>query len=188
MKTLAFAVILAFGPVSAFACPAVPDRSDEVARLLTEVQHAKSEAEARIVTNQLWEIWATAPDETAQGYLDRGMSYRSEYNFYAATQVFTKLIEYCPDYAEGYNQLAFVRFLEGNYAEALPDLEAAIARDPTHVAAIAGQALTLFGLGRMKAGRTVLRQALRLNPWLPERHMLNGFEHEVTPEAPATDL
>ena len=68
------------------------------------------------------------------------------------------MVAYCPHYAEGYNQRAFVNFIARDYARALPDLEAAIERDPTHVAAIAGQALTLFGLGRMKAGRAVLRR------------------------------
>ena len=33
-------------------------------------------------------------------------------------------------------------------------------------------ALTLMGLGRMRTAQDVLRDALELNPWLPERAYL----------------
>jgi len=32
--------------------------------------------------------------------------------------------------------------------------------------------LTLLSLGRTKAGQSVLKEALKLNPWLPERTYL----------------
>jgi tetratricopeptide (TPR) repeat protein len=120
----------------------------------------------------MWELWAEAPDQAAQAVLDRGMGKRRSYNFQGALEEFDRLIEYCPNYAEGYNQRAFVNFLREEYELALVDLDRALDLSPTHVAALAGKALTLMGLGRIDEGQAALKQALKLNPWLPERRML----------------
>jgi len=136
------------------------------------VRDAPDETSARRLTNELWEIWARAPDAYAQALLDEGMQRRAAYDFAGATTAFDALIAYCPDYAEGYNQRAFVQFIRQDYSSALEDLERALALAPDHIAALSGRALTLMGLGRMDLGQAALREALALNPWLPERNML----------------
>lgn len=153
-------------------CPAVPDQTQAFEQLLTQLQVAPDEPTARQITNRMWEIWTTAPDARAQDMLDRGIDYGAQMNLDAAAEAFNKLVQYCPDYAEGYNQRAFVRFIRRDYADALLDLEEALARSPDHIAALSGKALTLFGLGRMDEGQRVLRRAVEMNPWLPERGML----------------
>ena len=100
------------------------------------------------------------------------MNARSSYDFLAALDAFNRLVDYCPHYAEGYNQRAFVNFLREDFAAALDDLDRALARRPTHVAALSGKAMTLMGLGRHDEAQLVLREALALNPWIPERSFL----------------
>ena len=162
---------LAAGP--AFSdCPPAPDIAADEARILAEVQDAPNEAAARLLTNQLWELWAKAPDEAAQELLDRGMTARASYDFLNAIDAFDRLVAYCPDYAEGYNQRAFVNFLREDFSAALEDLELALERRPSHVAAMSGKALSLMGLGRHDEAQETLREAVGLNPWLPERGLL----------------
>ncbi|WP_375691144.1 tetratricopeptide repeat protein [Pseudooceanicola sp. LIPI14-2-Ac024] len=159
-------------PLPAADCPPGTDHSDRIAALLSEVRAAETEAEARRLTNAMWAIWAEAPDEAAQAVLDRGMEKRAAFDLLGAIAEFDILVDYCPDYAEGYNQRAFAHFIRGDYPAALTDLDRALARDPNHVAAMAGRALTLMGLGRTEEGQAALRAALALHPWLPERRML----------------
>lgn len=153
-------------------CPAVPDIDAEEARILSEVQAAENDLAAQPLTNELWRLWATAPDETAQALLDRGMAARASWNFLDALDAFDRLVMYCPKYAEGYNQRAFVNFLREDFSAALEDLDLALERRPTHVAALSGKALTLMGLDRHDEAQDVLREALALNPWIPERGLL----------------
>ena len=150
-------------------CPPAPDHSAALADLVDQVQAAESEAEARTIGNRMWEYWADAPDAHAQALLDRGMTRRAGYDFFGALQEFDALIAYCPDYAEGYNQRAFVHYLRQDFAAALADLDRALARAPDHIAALSGRALSLYALGRIAAAREGLARALELNPWLPER-------------------
>ncbi|MGH1354106.1 MAG: tetratricopeptide repeat protein [Thalassovita sp.] len=165
---IAFSLLAAPG----WACPAAPDHSNALAALFNQVRAAKTEAEGQEISNQMWALWTQAPDEAAQELLDSGMRKRGVYDFLGAVGDFDRLVRYCPDYAEGYNQRAFVRFLRQEYELALADLDQALRLSPTHVGALSGKALTLMGLGRVDAGQSVLQDALQLNPWLPERHLL----------------
>ncbi|MDD9922021.1 MAG: hypothetical protein OXQ92_07045 [Boseongicola sp.] len=176
---LLFFSILSAGAANA-GCPAPVDIAVAEGRLLKEAQSLPDNSQANRISQELWALWATAPDAKAQEMLDRGMAARATYDFDTAIEAFDALVAYCPDYAEGYNQRAFVNFLRQDYETALTDLEEAIIRSPRHVAAISGKALTLMGLGRQDEAQATLLEALKLNPWIPERNYLV--------EAPGTDL
>lgn len=167
----AAAAALLAAQAAAAGCPAAPDHSAPLEGLLSEVQQADSEAQAREIANRMWEYWADAPDERAQEILNRGMTRRSSFDFLGALEDFGQLIAYCPDYAEGYNQRAFVHYLRRDFAAALLDLDRALELSPRHVAALSGRALSLYGLSRLEEAREALAEALALNPWLPERYL-----------------
>lgn len=138
------------------------------------MQIVQSEGEAQGISVLLWNYWLDAPDEAAQALLERGMEARQSFDFLGSMSILSELVEYCPDYAEGYNQRAFSAFLAQDYTAALADLERAQALDARHLGVLTGKALTLMGLERDEEAQEVLRQALRLNPWLGERHLLVG--------------
>ncbi|MFD1159263.1 tetratricopeptide repeat protein [Roseovarius aestuarii] len=175
MRHAIFALILA-GPAFAQTCPDAPDHSDALSGLIEAVQQAPTEMAARQIANDMWQYWADAPDTYAQELLDEGMSRRAAYDYDGAMVALDALVAYCPAYAEGYNQRAFVNFLRQDFATALPDLDRAIELSPRHVAALAGRALTLVGLERKAEAALSLRQALALNPWLSERALLPSLE------------
>lgn len=168
------ALTLAAGP--ALACPSVLVDETKKAQLMESVRTATSEEEAKVLNDQLWEIWANAPDSYSQELLDEGMSRRSSYDFAGAAAAFDALVEYCPHYAEGYNQRAFVNFLRQDYDAALDDLEVTLSITPDHIGALSGRALTYMGLGRNEEARRDLTEALKLNPWLPERRLMPQLE------------
>ncbi|MEM9474799.1 MAG: tetratricopeptide repeat protein [Pseudomonadota bacterium] len=172
MHSFRLAAALALFAPAALACPALPDRSAEFAALFDEARAAPNEMLGRAASDKMWAIWTTAPDAAAQELLAQGMTARRYGDFLAAIRAFDALTTYCPDYAEGYNQRAFIYFLSGDPAKALPDLERTIAITPDHVGALSGLALTLIQLGREDEAQAYLRDALALNPWIPERGLL----------------
>lgn len=169
MRVVLAFCLLAASPLWA-ECPP-PRHSAALGALAEEVQAAATEAEARQIGNRMWDYWADAPDDHAQATLDRGMTRRAGFDFLGAIHEFDALIAYCPDYAEGYNQRAFVHYLRQDFTAALADLDRALARSLEHIAALSGRALSLYALGRLAEARASLSRALALNPWLPERSL-----------------
>ncbi|MGR3493670.1 tetratricopeptide repeat protein [Citreimonas sp.] len=172
MKRIVFALVLLGSPALADGCPEAPDHDAAISDLLQRIQAAPDEAAARPLNGELWELWLDAPDEPSQAMLDQGMRARSSFDYLSALDRFDALVSYCPFYAEGYNQRAFINFLREDYAAALPDLDRTLEIDPRHVGALSGRALTLMALGRPEEGQAALRAALALNPWLAERALL----------------
>lgn len=153
-------------------CPRPDDHSAELSGLFEEARAAKNDMEGRAVSDRMWQVWLRAPDEAAQEALDSGLRRRSSYDFLGAFDAFDRLVAYCPDYAEGYNQRAYISFLREDYEAALVDLDRALAILPQHVAAQSGRALTLMNLGRLDEARDQLQAALKNNPWLSERFLM----------------
>ena len=174
MRQIAFALTISLLPTAALAdmCPALPDRSEEISDLMAQLKASPSAQSAQWPSAALWEIWLTAPDARAQELLDDGTRHLRYGEFVSAEGVLDTLVDYCPDYAEGWNQRAFAKYLQKDFSGALSDLERALTLNPQHLGALSGQALSLIGLGDMEAAQDVLRGALELNPWLPERRYL----------------
>ena len=172
-----FALALMVGPAfssAAFAqeCPASADVSAELEGLFVQAQAAQDFREGQAVSDAMWKVWLRAPDDAAQEVLDRGMAARGSFDFVEAYVQFTRLIEYCPDYAEGWNQRAYISFLREDYGAALTDLDRALKLQPRHVAAQSGRGLTLMNLGRIAEARTQMLEAVANNPWLSEKALL----------------
>lgn len=167
-------IVFVFLAIPAFAeCPAPVDASAELERLFEEARAAPNDQAGSAVSNQMWQVWLRAPDAAAQEVLDRGMSKRDVFDFAGALTDFTRLAEYCPLYAEGFNQRAYVHFLSEDYSRALVDLDKALSLQPRHVAAQSGRALTLLRLERIDEARSQLEQALANNLWLLERFLMS---------------
>ena len=159
----------------ALAAPAQADdaaRAEERADLLTALKSAPSETVGRAAADALWKLWMTAPDEEAQAMLDAALERRRQYDFAGAIEHLDKLVDYAPDYAEGWNQRATVLFLQENYDRSLDDIIKTLELEPAHFGSLAGRAMILMRQGRMALGQAALREAVDIHPYLRERSML----------------
>lgn len=142
-------------------------------RLFKALRTAKTEREGRLAENAIWNWWLDqAPTLEVREAIDYGMKRREAYDFEAAEQAFDKAVQQAPDYAEGWNQRAFVRFLRDNIDGSLSDLEKAVDLDPDHFAAWSGMYHVLIRMGRPEVAVSALSRAVTIHPWLKERGML----------------
>ena len=167
-----FALALMAGPAFSQSCPDPADVSAEMQTLFEKARAAKDFRAGRAVSAQMWQVWLRAPDEAAQSVLDAGMKRRDSYDFAGALKEFSRLADYCPTYAEGFNQRAYIHYLREDYAKALIDLDIALKLQPNHVAAQSGRGLTLMKMGRLAEAREQMLVAVGNNPWLSEAALL----------------
>lgn len=169
MRALLLVLLLAAPAASAADCADPPDRRAEKDALFSALVSAPDPVRGRIATLAIWRFWFTAPDALAQDLLDRGGLAIRASDLRTAEAAFAALIAHCPAYAEGWNQRALARFLAGNLAGSLADIDETLAREPAHFGALSGKAQILRRQGRDGEADRTLARALAINPWLAER-------------------
>ena len=168
--TICLLVLLGAGGVIADEGPfAGPHES----LLLKRLSVAPTESEGRLAESAVWEHWfSESPSTEVYELLQEGRKRREAYDYEAADALFNRVIEAAPDYAEGYNQRAFVRFLREDFEGSLADLEKTLEYKPWHFGALSGMYHVLRVQNRHSAAIALLRKAVAIHPWIQERGAL----------------
>lgn len=143
-------------------------------RLFERLAKSTTEAEGREIERQIWLSWFRGPTEEITALVKRSQERREAADFDAALAILDKVVAMAPDYAEGWNQRAFVYFLKADYGRSLDDIERTLQLEPRHFGALSGKATILMRQGRIKLAQEVLREALAIDPWLRERALLTA--------------
>ncbi|MEX0406263.1 tetratricopeptide repeat protein [Aquibium sp. LZ166] len=182
-------LVFAFLALLLAAAPLQAADPDERERLFEELLNAPTETAARTAEDAIWRMWmAQGPTAQVRRDVAEAMRARESYDFDQALRILDGVVAAAPDYAEGWNQRAFVHFLKENLDDALSDIDRALELEPKHFAALAGKALVLMRQGRMELSQQALREAIAIDPWLRERHMLIPMPGEVLPRPGGTPI
>lgn len=168
--------MLRFALISALL--ASPVFAGEREDLFDALGQAKTEVVGRAAEDAIWKFWMIGPNEEATALVARAMERRRWYDFAGALEILNEAVEKAPEWAEAWNQRAFIHFLRENYDKSLDDLERALELEPKHFGALAGKARILMRQGRMELGQKFLRQAAEIHPFLKERSMLIKLPEE----------
>ncbi|MBW8004494.1 MAG: tetratricopeptide repeat protein [candidate division NC10 bacterium] len=120
-----------------------------------------------IAERSLWQIWCRSGDSAVDALLQEGIHALDQSAWAEAVAQFTTVIERAPEFAEGYNKRATTYYVMGEYAQAIADCEATVARNPYHFGALSGAAQCYLALGRLEKARDLFRRALAVNPNMP---------------------
>jgi len=172
MRVVIILIFTVFTTGALAQCPKNPVISEELDEAYRSLKFAKFPRDAQVATDVLWSLWTRAPDNRAQRLLNRGMMNLRLGDLAAAEGFLSVLIKYCPDYAEGYNQRAFARYLAGNFEGALPDLARALSILPRHLGALSGKGLTHLALGQPELAEIEFRKEMALNPFTADRDLI----------------
>jgi tetratricopeptide (TPR) repeat protein len=149
--------------------PARITRQNKTAFLTTlynQLKQAQSEEAADLVSKAIERVWRQSGSDTADLLMERAGIAMQAKNLDLALQILSSLIEIAPDYAEGWNQLATVYFLQENYDKAMRGLRHVLALEPQHYKAIEGLSLILREMGDKQGALRATRRALSIYPHL----------------------
>jgi len=114
----------------------------------------------------LWEIWCRSGIPEIDRLLRQGIEAMERRGLEDAIALFGRIIERAPDFAEGWNKRATARYVAEDYAGAVADCEATLARNPHHFGALSGQGLCHIALGQFREAAVLFRRALAVHPHL----------------------
>ena len=114
----------------------------------------------------LWAMWCRSGVPEHDAMLADGVAALQRSDFIEATKIFTRLIDAAPDWAEAWNKRATARYLQREFAGAIRDCEATLARKPHHFGALSGQGLCHLALAQYGQAADLFRRALAVHPSL----------------------
>lgn len=147
--------------------PALPARAQSaVDGLFEKLQETQNPIEARQLERKIWEAWSKSDSDTLDALMQGGVTVLEKGDYARAQEIFSTMIELKPDYAEAYNKRASVRFLAGDYAGSVADIERTLKLEPRHFGALAGLGTIMERLDNLDEALKAYRRALAANPHL----------------------
>jgi tetratricopeptide (TPR) repeat protein len=127
----------------------------------------------------LWSAWCRSGDVEADRVFRAGVEAMQQQKLAEAEELFSRIVELKPEFAEGWNKRATVRFMRRNFAGSIADCQQTLARNPNHFGAASGQGLCHISLQEFREAAVCFRRALEIHPHLDAvRHNLALAEAE----------
>lgn len=127
----------------------------------------------------LWSTWCRSGDLEADRVFRSGVEAMQQGKLADAEECFDRVIAIKPDFAEGWNKRATVRYMQRNFSASIADCQQTLARNPNHFGAASGQGLCHLSLNEFREAAVCFRRALEIHPHLDAvRHNLALAEAE----------
>ena len=147
---------------------AVADQTDgrlnDLFEVLAEAQHLDDATRA---ADRIWRIWIEHPDADVSDWMRRGMGAMNDGDLAAANEAFERVVRLAPDFAEGWNKRATVRYFRGDFDGSVSDIQRTLALEPRHFGALSGLGLIYIALEQPEGAAKALEAALEIFPLMP---------------------
>ena len=117
------------------------EREDKLDQLFIKLKNLNSETIVEI-EQQIWSLWSTHPsNQELTKVLAQGSELVLAQKYIEASQIFTRVIEIDPTWAEAWNKRATVLYMIGDYKSSQEDINKVLSLEKRHFGALAGQGL-----------------------------------------------
>jgi len=140
------------------------ERKDKLDKLFKELQRDNSTLTFE-TEQKIWKIWSTHPEKNQLTVmLNKGSELVNNNQLRAAVNVFTKVIELDPNWAEAWNKRATVLYLLGDFQKSQNDIDKVLELEKRHFGALAGQGLVNIQLKNYEKAIMSYEKAQKIYP------------------------
>ena len=140
------------------------DRSSELNNLFNELK-IKDKNISFEVEQQIWKIWSTHPNNNRlTSMLAAGSNFMNNNEYSKAVEIFTKVIDLDPTWAEAWNKRATVLYIIGEFEKSQNDIDQVLKLEKRHFGALAGQGLVNIELENYEKALESYKEAMRIYP------------------------
>jgi len=141
------------------------DQTDPALELLFEqLQQAQSNAQAKAIEAQIWQIWLATEDENAAALMSQLTYAMSLGQHELALTLCNQLVDSNPDFSEAWNKRATVQYLLGNHGLSVADIKQTLLLEPRHFGALSGLGLIFMASGNYEAALDAFNAVLEISP------------------------
>jgi tetratricopeptide (TPR) repeat protein len=121
----------------------------------------------------VWQLWSRSGDPEVDSLLKSGIQRMEDGEMGQAVELFTRITQRQPEFAEGWNKRATAYYLMGDFSRSLKDCDEVIKRNPHHFGALSGYGMIYLRLGELENALAYFERALEINP------NLKGVEESI---------
>ncbi len=131
------------------------DQTDvRLGELFATLQSSQDEIVLQETEASIWEIWYESGNAEVDEMMRQAATRVRGGDLVGAEIIYSQIIDELPDFSEGWNRRATVRYYQGNYEGSLDDIEQTLKLEPRHFGAI-------WGLGMILGSQRDYERAIR---------------------------
>ena len=140
------------------------DRNSQLNRLFNELK-VKDQSSILKIEQKIWKIWSTHPNnDELTSMLSVGSDFVNNNQYSKAVEIFTKVIELDPSWAEAWNKRATVLYMMGEFEKSQKDIDEVLKLEKRHFGALAGQGLVNIKLENYEKAIMSYEEAMKIYP------------------------
>ena len=141
--------------------------SDELNYLFLKLKNAENFSEAISIEKKIWNIWITkGSDKKNNLEMNKGVILLNNGNLNNALKVFLNLCKVEPEWAEPFNKVATIKFLQKDYLTSIKYIKLTLEKERRHFGAISGLAQINLRLGRFENALKNINHVLQIHPFI----------------------
>ena len=141
--------------------------SDELDKLFLKLKNAEKFTEALSLEKKIWKLWTTSGSNKKYNLkMKQGIIFFNNGELNNALKVFLNLCEVEPEWAEPFNKVATIKFLQKDYITSIKYIKLTLEKERRHFGAISGLAQINLRLGRFESALKNINQALKIHPFI----------------------
>lgn len=140
--------------------------SKQLDDLFARLRKAESAEEVQILEQSIWENWCHYDGDNRHiNYLmARAASAMENQKFEHAEILCSIIVELAPEFAEGWNRRATIRYLVEDFDGSIADVNATLELEPRHFGALSGLGLCHLAHEELEKAAEALRRMLAVHP------------------------
>lgn len=148
-------LLTCLGVALLFPLVASADQTDtRLGDLFVTLQSSEDALVLQETEAEIWEIWYDSGNPEVDEMMSQASTRVRSGDLAGAETIYTQIIEQLPEFSEGWNRRATVRYYRGNYEDSLDDIEQTLRLEPRHFGAI-------WGLGMILGSQRDFERAIR---------------------------
>ena len=141
--------------------------SNELKNLFFKLKNAENFSKATNIEKKIWNIWMTNGSNQKHNWeMSKGVTLLNNGNLNKALKVFLNLCEVEPEWAEPFNKVATIKFLQKDYLTSIKYIKLTLKKERRHFGALSGLAQINLRLGRFENALKNINQALTIHPFI----------------------
>jgi tetratricopeptide (TPR) repeat protein len=141
--------------------------------------------EGKGIAGAIERVWLRSGSDTADLLMSRAVTAVQAKDLPLALELLDKVVAIEPDWGEGWNKRATVRFMSSDINGAMADIDRVLKLEPRHFGALSGMGFILEREGLDKRALEVFRHVLTIYPGLPD---IKRIVDKLAPEVEGRDI